>query len=94
METITIKINKLTKAGRAFLEMVEVFFKGKNGIEVMETKKDKNIPNAETLRSMEKTSKGIGLTNTKWVLRLNFLDNLKKTQNVAGKETLKFHYSR
>ena len=64
METITIKINKRTKAGRAFLEMVEVFFKGKNGIEVMETKKDKNIPNAETLRSMEKTSKGIGLTNT------------------------------
>jgi len=37
MTTITIKINERTKAGKAFLAMSESFFKGVEGIEIIET---------------------------------------------------------
>ncbi len=33
----TIKINEQTKTGKAFMEMFEAFFKGLEGIEVLET---------------------------------------------------------
>ena len=36
MTTITIKINERTKAGKAFMAMSESFFKGVNGIEIIE----------------------------------------------------------
>lgn len=37
MTTITIKIDKRTKAGKAFMAMSESFFKGVEGIEIIET---------------------------------------------------------
>lgn len=33
----TIKINEQTKTGKAFMEMFEAFFKGVEGIEIVET---------------------------------------------------------
>lgn len=36
MTVLTIKINQRTKAGKAFMAMSESFFKGVNGIEVIE----------------------------------------------------------
>lgn len=33
----TIKINENTKTGKAFMEMFEAFFKGVEGIEIVET---------------------------------------------------------
>nr|WP_294785904.1 DUF2683 family protein [uncultured Flavobacterium sp.] len=33
----TIKINEQTKGGKAFMEMFEVFFKGIEGIEIVES---------------------------------------------------------
>ena len=71
---ITIKVNERTKAGKLLLEMAQLFSQDKKGIEIIKSKtkakaKDypisKNVPNAETLRSMRNTSKGIGLTKTK-----------------------------
>lgn len=41
MTTITIKIDKRTKAGKAFLAMSESFFKGVEGIEIVETEAKK-----------------------------------------------------
>lgn len=48
MTILTIKINKRTKAGKAFLAMSESFFKGVNGIEIIEqdSKKVKNELNS------------------------------------------------
>ena len=45
MTVLTIKINQRTKAGKAFMAMSESFFKGVNGIEVIEeiAKKDKKL---------------------------------------------------
>ena len=37
MTTLTIKINEHSKAGKAFLAMSETFFKGVEGIEIIET---------------------------------------------------------
>jgi hypothetical protein len=66
---VTIKIDERTRAGKAILEIVKIFSKGKEGVEIIrtvskKTKEGENIPNEITLRSMEKTSKGIGLTKT------------------------------
>lgn len=38
----TIKINDRTKAGKAFMAMFEAFFKGVEGIEIVETASEKN----------------------------------------------------
>ena len=45
MTVLTIKINQRTKAGKAFMAMSESFFKGVNGIEVIEQnpKKEKKF---------------------------------------------------
>lgn len=64
---ITIKINERTKAGKALLELAEIFSKDKKGVEIIrpvakKAERKENIPNSTTLKSMEKTSKGIGLT--------------------------------
>lgn len=71
MTTLTIKINKSTKAGKAFMAMAETFFKDAEGIEIIETpdvkstkKSKEKIPNDVTKRSMEKTMKGLDLTKT------------------------------
>lgn len=39
MKTITININERTKAGKAFLAMLEAFLKGKKGVEIIEEEK-------------------------------------------------------
>lgn len=38
----TIKINERTKAGKAFMAMFEAFFKGVDGIEIVESDSKKN----------------------------------------------------
>ncbi|MEP7095468.1 MAG: DUF2683 family protein [Flavobacterium sp.] len=38
----TIKINERTKTGKAFMAMLETFFKGVEGIEIIETDSKKN----------------------------------------------------
>lgn len=38
----TIKINERTKTGKAFMAMFETFFKGVEGIEIIETDSEKN----------------------------------------------------
>lgn len=38
----TIKINERTKTGKAFMAMFEAFFKGVDGIEIIETDSKKN----------------------------------------------------
>ncbi|AWG21537.1 hypothetical protein FFWV33_08335 [Flavobacterium faecale] len=40
MTTITLKIDKRTKAGQAFMAMAESFFKDADGIEIIENKVD------------------------------------------------------
>jgi hypothetical protein len=64
---VTIKIDERTRAGKAILEIVKIFSKDKEGVEIVETaarkaKEVENIPNKLTLKSMEDTSRGIGLT--------------------------------
>lgn len=66
MTTLTIKTNEKTKAGKAFMEMTEAFFKDAKGIEIIET------PNATTLKAINDAPKKIGLTkaaNTKDLLK-------------------------
>ena len=41
MTTFTIKINERTKAGKAFRAMTETFFKDAKGIEIIESKEEK-----------------------------------------------------
>lgn len=72
---VTIKINERTKDGKALFEFLKNYSAKSKGVEIIETEikakrnKDapisKNIPNAETLRSMERNSKGIGLSKPK-----------------------------
>ncbi len=64
---VTIKINEKTKAGKAILEIAEIFSKDEKGVEIIKPAsvkkgKSKNIPNDPTLKAMEETSKDIGLT--------------------------------
>lgn len=48
MTTMTIKINERTKAGKAFMAMSESFFKGVNGIEIIELDTKKPNKKKET----------------------------------------------
>ena len=50
----TIKINERTKTGKAFMAMFETFFKGVEGIEIIET-------------DSKKTKKGEGIYNPEFV---------------------------
>ena len=47
MTTLTIKIDRRTKAGKAFLAMSESFFKGVEGIEIVEND-SKKTPKEES----------------------------------------------
>jgi len=49
----TIKINERTKTGKAFMEMFEAFFKGLEGIEVLETDNYGQVNEAESIYSSE-----------------------------------------
>lgn len=73
MTTITIKINERTKAGKAFLAMSESFFKGVEGIEIIETdskktKKEESPYNPEFVAEILERSKNL---HKKKLTRLN-----------------------
>ncbi|RZK11962.1 MAG: hypothetical protein EOO46_04915 [Flavobacterium sp.] len=73
MTTLTIKINERTKAGKAFMAMSESFFKGVEGIEIIESdskkiKVEKNIYSAEFIAKVKKAEKNIKEGKT---IRLN-----------------------
>ncbi|MFB9077245.1 DUF2683 family protein [Flavobacterium procerum] len=56
----TIKIDERTKSGKAFMAMFEAFFKGVDGIEIIETdsKKEKESPyNPEFVDMVLKSAK-------------------------------------
>ncbi|WDF62789.1 DUF2683 family protein [Flavobacterium sp. KACC 22763] len=59
----TIKINERTKTGKAFMEMFEAFFKGLDGIEVVETNEygqvneEKSTYNPEFVEMVLKSAK-------------------------------------
>lgn len=72
MTTFTIKINKRTKAGKAFMAMSETFFKGVEGIEIIENKSEKTkndtIYSKEFIAKVKKAEAEIKKGNT---IRLN-----------------------
>ncbi|KRD63804.1 hypothetical protein ASE40_00175 [Flavobacterium sp. Root935] len=49
----TIKINEHTKTGKAFMAMFEAFFKGVEGIEVVETDNYEQVKEEESIYSPE-----------------------------------------
>lgn len=53
----TIKINERTKTGKAFMAMFEAFFKGVDGIEIIETSSSKKIKKEESIYSPEFVAK-------------------------------------
>ncbi|RYJ36707.1 hypothetical protein NU08_4226 [Flavobacterium anhuiense] len=61
----TIKINERTKTGKAFMEMFEAFFKGLDGIEIVETdsygqvNEEPNIYSAEFVEKVKKAEENI-----------------------------------
>lgn len=70
MTTITIKINERTKAGKAFMAMSESFFKGVEGIEIIETdskkiKKTESLYSPEFVEKIKKAEKNIKKGETK-----------------------------
>jgi hypothetical protein len=61
----TIKINERTKTGKAFMEMFEAFFKGLDGIEIIETdsygqvNEEPSIYSAEFIEKIKKAEENI-----------------------------------
>ncbi|AXB55284.1 MULTISPECIES: DUF2683 family protein [Flavobacterium] len=61
----TIKINEHTKTGKAFMEMFETFFKGLDGIEIVETdsygqvNEEQSIYSAEFIEKVKKAEENI-----------------------------------
>ncbi|WP_395042962.1 hypothetical protein [Flavobacterium sp.] len=49
MTTLTIKIDKRSKAGKSFMVMSETFFKGVDGIEVIEQDSNKTKKSNKSL---------------------------------------------
>jgi hypothetical protein len=68
MTTLTIKINKRTKAGKAFLAMSETFLSGVEGIEIIENastkKKDKEVYSKEFIEKIKVAEENIKKGNT------------------------------
>ncbi|MFN4764654.1 hypothetical protein ACKGJN_16105 [Gillisia sp. Q332] len=66
---VTIKIDERTKAGKVLLKLIELYSESQKGIEIVEpvtkAKQKEKIPNALTLKTIEETNQGIGLTKTK-----------------------------
>lgn len=67
----TIKINERTKTGKAFMAMFEAFFKGVDGIEIVEDdskkrKKEENFYSPEFVAKIKKAEEDIknGKTTT------------------------------
>lgn len=60
----TIKINERTKAGKAFMAMFEAFFKGVDGIEIVENdsekrEKEENLYSPEFVTKIKKAEENI-----------------------------------
>lgn len=59
----TIKINERTKTGKAFMAMFEAFFKGVDGIEIVEddskVKKEESFYSAEFIAKIKKAEDNI-----------------------------------
>ena len=77
MTTITLKIDKRTKAGKAFLAMSEIFFKNVDGIEVVETKSKKYLREATNDNVQEEES----LYNPEFVAEI-----LERSKNLNKKK--------
>lgn len=54
MKTITININERTKAGKAFLAMLDTFLKGKKGVEIIE---EEEKSTEEVIEELSKSAK-------------------------------------
>ena len=63
MTTLTIKINKSTKAGKAFMAMAETFFKDAEGIEIVETPDRLSKPNSENPTLLQQIEIGLHEVN-------------------------------
>lgn len=61
MTTITLKIDKRTKAGKAFMAMSESFFKNVEGIQIVEIKstKEESPYNADFVAEILERSKNL-----------------------------------
>jgi hypothetical protein len=60
----TIKINERTKTGKAFMAMFEAFFKGVDGIEIVQTdakkiEKEENLYSPEFVAKIKKAEENI-----------------------------------
>lgn len=60
----TIKINERTKTGKAFMAMFEAFFKGVDGIEIIETDakkimEEENLYSSEFVEKLKKAEENI-----------------------------------
>jgi hypothetical protein len=68
MTTLTIKINKRTKAGKAFLAMSETFLNGVEGIEIVEyipkKTKEESLYSKEFIDKIKKAEENIKKGNT------------------------------
>jgi hypothetical protein len=69
MTTITIKFDKRTKAGKAFMAMSETFFKNVQGIEIIEEdskklKKEKSPYSPDFVAKIKKAETNIKKGNT------------------------------
>ncbi len=66
---VTIKIDERTKAGKVLLKLIELYSENQKGIVIVEpvtkAKQKEKIPNALTLKTIEETNQGLGLTKTK-----------------------------
>lgn len=75
----TIRIHKHSKTGKLLLELARMLSINHKEVEVIESEKEedypisKNVPNAETMRTLEKTKKRVDLIETE-----NHEDLMKK----------------
>lgn len=65
MTTFTIKINEQTKAGKAFRTMMETFFKGIKGIEIIENSSEEkeSFYDPEFVKMIKEREKKLGDRN-------------------------------
>lgn len=64
METYTIKIDKRTKIGKTFLQIINSFRGFKKGVEITKEHTQADL-NEESKKAMEEVERGIGITKYK-----------------------------
>jgi len=65
MTTITIKINERTKAGKALRNLIEIFSKEKNGVEIISEKDHYNEEFVEKILNSHKNDKRVVIETDK-----------------------------